>query len=99
MASTAPQRTRAHNLDLDREIVDAAQRLLHARGDDGFTIQQLVDEADAVVGLRVTRGEGQAEGLDPRGLEADRPRGQADEGAQGHPGAAEVQRGELLETR
>jgi len=45
MATPAPQRTRAHNVDLDKEILDAAQRLLHARGDDGFTIQQLVDEA------------------------------------------------------
>src|SRR4051794_30871330 len=46
MATTpAPQRTRAHNVDLDKEIIDAAQRLLHTQGDDGFTIQQLVDEA------------------------------------------------------
>jgi len=45
MATPAPQRTRAHNVDLDKEIVDAAQRLLHTHGDDGFTIQQLVDEA------------------------------------------------------
>jgi AcrR family transcriptional regulator len=45
MATPAPQRTRAHNVDLDKEIVDAAQRLLHIHGDDGFTIQQLVDEA------------------------------------------------------
>ena len=45
MATPASQRTRAHNVDLDKEIVDAAQRLLHIHGDDGFTIQQLVDEA------------------------------------------------------
>ena len=45
MATPASQRTRAHNVDLDKEIVDAAQRLLHTHGDDGFTIQQLVDEA------------------------------------------------------
>ena len=45
MSTPAPQRTRAHNVDLDKEIVDAAQRLLHTHGDDGFTIQQLVDEA------------------------------------------------------
>jgi AcrR family transcriptional regulator len=44
MAATAP-RTRAHNVDLDKEIVDAALRLLHEHGDDGFTIQQLVEEA------------------------------------------------------
>jgi AcrR family transcriptional regulator len=45
MAASVPQRTRAHNADLDKEIIDAAQRLLHTHGDDGFTIQQLVDEA------------------------------------------------------
>jgi TetR/AcrR family transcriptional regulator len=45
MAATAPQRTRAHNVDLDKEIVDAAQRLFHKHGDEGFTIQQLVEEA------------------------------------------------------
>ena len=45
MAASAPQRTRAHNADLDKEIVEAAQRLLRTQGDDGFTIQQLVDEA------------------------------------------------------
>jgi AcrR family transcriptional regulator len=45
MAATAPQRTRAHNVDLDKEIVDAAQRLFHEHGDEGFTIQQLVEEA------------------------------------------------------
>jgi AcrR family transcriptional regulator len=43
--ATPAQRTRAHNVDLNKEIVDAAQRLLHTHGDDGFTIQQLVDEA------------------------------------------------------
>jgi TetR/AcrR family transcriptional regulator len=43
-APTSP-RTRGHNVDLDKEIIDAAQRLMHTRGDDGFTIQQLVDEA------------------------------------------------------
>ena len=41
MAATAPQRTRAHNVDLDKEIIDAAQRLMHTSGDEGFTIQQL----------------------------------------------------------
>jgi len=45
MATPAPQRTRAHNIDLHKEIIDAAQRLMHEQGDDGFTIQQLVDEA------------------------------------------------------
>jgi len=45
MATPAPQRTRAHNIDLDKEIIDAAQRLMHEQGDEGFTIQQLVDEA------------------------------------------------------
>jgi AcrR family transcriptional regulator len=45
MAAPAPQRTRAHNVDLDKEIVDAAQRLFHEHGDEGFTIQQLVEEA------------------------------------------------------
>ena len=45
MTASASPRTRAHNVDLDKEIVDAAQRLLHEHGDDGFTIQQLVDEA------------------------------------------------------
>jgi AcrR family transcriptional regulator len=45
MSATAPQRMRAHNADLGKEIIDAAQRLLHVQGDDGFTIQQLVDEA------------------------------------------------------
>jgi TetR/AcrR family transcriptional regulator len=45
MAASVPQRTRAHNTDLDKEIIDAAQRLLHTQGDEGFTIQQLVDEA------------------------------------------------------
>jgi len=45
MSATAPQRTRAHNVDLDKEIIDAAQRLMHTAGDAGFTIQQLVEEA------------------------------------------------------
>src|SRR5689334_18127804 len=45
MSATAPQRTRAHNVDLDKEIIDAAQRLMHTTGDEGFTIQQLVEEA------------------------------------------------------
>jgi AcrR family transcriptional regulator len=45
MTAPAPQRTRAHNVDLDKEIVDAAQRLFHKYGDEGFTIQQLVEEA------------------------------------------------------
>ena len=45
MTTPAPQRTRAHNVDLNKEIIDAAQRLMHEQGDDGFTIQQLVDEA------------------------------------------------------
>jgi AcrR family transcriptional regulator len=45
MAAPAPQRTRAHNVDLDKEIVDAAQRLFHEYGAEGFTIQQLVEEA------------------------------------------------------
>ncbi len=52
MATPAPQRTRAHNVDLDKEIVDAAQRLLHIHGDDGFTIQQLVDEAGVALRFR-----------------------------------------------
>jgi TetR/AcrR family transcriptional regulator len=45
MAAPAPQRTRAHNVDLDKEIIDAGQRLMHTAGDEGFTIQQLVEEA------------------------------------------------------
>jgi AcrR family transcriptional regulator len=45
MAAAVPQRTRAHSADLDKEIIDAAQRLMHTHGDEGFTIQQLVDEA------------------------------------------------------
>jgi AcrR family transcriptional regulator len=45
MASTAPPRTRSRSADLGEEIVDAAERLLRVAGDEGFTIQQLVDEA------------------------------------------------------
>ena len=44
MAAATPQRTRATSADLDEQIVDAARRLLRDTG-EGFTIQQLVEEA------------------------------------------------------
>jgi TetR/AcrR family transcriptional regulator len=43
-ATVQPSRVRARNVDLDEQIIAAAHRLLYG-GAEGFTIQQLVEEA------------------------------------------------------